>query len=74
MARGTTYSDRYREVIGGGYIGLEAVDRLAYLIYKNGTAEKAESVYNALEEYESMTGKFIDPTAEQFNMIVAALY
>lgn len=71
--RGTTYSERYREVIGGGYIGLDAVDRLAYLIYKNGETERAESVYDALEEYEAMTGRFIDPTFEQFNAIVAAL-
>jgi len=69
----TSYKDRFDEVImSGKYEGRMAkVEALAQLIYINDPTQKGEDcVWQALEEYEDMTGSWFDPTEEEFEKLL----
>lgn len=69
----TTYKDRFDEVImSGKYEGRMAkIEALAQFIYNNDPTQKADDcVWQALEEYELMTGNWFDPTHEEFEKLL----
>lgn len=72
----TTFSDRYNIVIAsGGYDGKrDKVVALAQLIYANDRGkDKEDCLVQALEEYESMTGAYWDPTHEEYAEALASI-
>lgn len=72
----TTYSQRYAKVITNGttFSRQKTLEHLAQLIYNNDrTQSKADCVWQALEEFELMTGIFVDPGLDVFEEIKAAI-
>lgn len=73
-----TYRDLYDEVImSGKYRSTpEKIKALAQRIYHSGfdgVETKSEAVWDALEQYEDMTGHFFDPTQDQFDSFEASI-
>lgn len=71
-----THREMFDEVVmSGKYPGaLAKIERLAQLIYANDcTMSKKDCAAWALEKYEEMTGRFFDPTQEQFDDIVDSI-
>lgn len=71
------YKARYQEVIASGkYIGtMNKIKALAQLNYNNNKSEgKIEAIALALEDYECMTGIYIDPTREQYDDIEESIF
>lgn len=71
------YKARYQEVIASGkYIGqMNKIKALAQLNYNNNKSEgKIEAVALALEDFECMTGIYIDPTREQYDDIEESIF
>lgn len=72
------YKARYQEVISSGkYIGtMNKIKALAQLNYNNNNKSegKIEAIALALEDYECMTGIYIDPTKEQYNDIEESIF
>lgn len=71
-----TYRDMFEDVVQSGkYTGaVEKVKRLTQLIFANDrTQNKADCAWEALEQYESMTGRYFDPTQDQFDDIVFSI-
>ena len=65
----TTFSDRFDKVIQSGeHEGKKAkVEALAQLIYANDRSRnKEDCLVQALEEYETMTGAYWDPTHDEY--------
>jgi hypothetical protein len=66
------YSERYEKVIASGeYHGRkEKIIALAKIHYsEDRTQKKSDCIWQALEDYEDMTGNFYDPTHEEFEDI-----
>lgn len=71
-----TYREMFDDVVmSGAYPGsMNKVKRLAQLIYANDRSQnKAGCVWEALERYEDMTGRYMDPTEEQFDEILYSI-
>ena len=70
----TSYRDRFDVVItmcGQNKSRMEKLNALAQMIYDNDPQEKPEAcVWQALEEYEEMTGVCFSPTWEEFAKIL----
>ena len=67
-----TYREMYDNVVMSGKYpsGMAKVKQLAQLIYANDrTADKEDCVVAALEHYENMTGRYLDPTHEEWESI-----
>ncbi len=72
----TTYSQRYTKVITNGtaFSRQKRLEHLAQLIYSNDrTQSKKDCVWQAIEEFESMTEIFVNPTQDVFEEIMAAI-
>lgn len=79
-----TYRDMYEEVVASGkYQGrTNKLKKLAQLMYKNNPdnsyeseeKKKQDSVWQALEGYEDMTGYYFDPTQDEFDEILSAVF
>lgn len=66
------YKARYQEVVASGkYTGqMNKIKALAQLNYNNNKSEgKTEAIALALEDFECMTGIYIDPTTDQYEDI-----
>jgi len=73
----TTYSERYDNLIRSGNTlkPIDWIKKLSQLIFNNDkTQNKTDCVWQALEEYEAMTGYYIDPTQDQFDNIVDSIF
>jgi len=71
------YKARYQEVISSGkYIGtMNKIKALAQLNYNNNKSEgKIEAIALAIEDFECMTGNYIDPTREQYDDIEESIF
>lgn len=73
-----TYKDLYENVIESGkYLTrMERIKALAQLIFTtrfDAVESKEDAVWAALERYEDMTGRFYDPTQEEFDDIVSSI-
>lgn len=74
----TTYKDRYVQVFESGRTrnesSSEKIKLLAQLIYANDRAQdKEDCLVQALEEFELMTGRFRDPTLNEWSDMLAAI-
>ena len=69
-----TYREKYDEVITSGkHKGQKAkLEALAKINFSE-SLTREEAVWQALEDYENMTGIYIDPTQDDFDDLVASI-
>lgn len=73
-----TYRDRFFEVFQSekhrGESAKERVESLAQLIFANDrTQDKEDCLVQALEEYELMTGRYLDPTHKEWDDMLQSI-